>query len=50
MTDKKKILILPGDGIGPEVCTEAKKVLVALNDKFQYGIAVSYTHLTLPTN
>ena len=38
MTDKKKILILPGDGIGPEVCTEAKKVLVALNDKFQYDI------------
>ena len=38
MTDKKKILILPGDGIGPEVCTEAKKVLVALNDKFQYNI------------
>ena len=38
MTDKKKILILPGDGIGPEVCNEAKKVLVALNDKFQYDI------------
>ena len=38
MTDKKKILILPGDGIGPEVCTEAKKVLVALNNKFQYDI------------
>ena len=38
MTDKKKILILPGDGIGPEVCTEAKKVLVALNNKFQYNI------------
>ena len=38
MTDKKKILILPGDGICPEVCTEAKKVLVALNNKFQYDI------------
>ena len=38
MTDRKKILILPGDGIGPEVCTEAKKVLVALNNKFQYDI------------
>ena len=38
MTDRKKILILPGDGIGPEVCTEAKKVLVALNNKFQYNI------------
>ena len=38
MTDRKKILILPGDGIGPEVSTEAKKVLVALNNKFQYDI------------
>ena len=38
MTDRKKILILPGDGIGPEVCTEAKKVLVSLNNKFQYDI------------
>lgn len=28
----KKILILPGDGIGPEIVTEAVKVLAALRD------------------
>lgn len=27
----KNILILPGDGIGPEIVTEAKKVLMAVN-------------------
>ena len=28
----KKILILPGDGIGPEIVTEAVKVLAFLRD------------------
>ena len=28
----KNILILPGDGIGPEVCNEVKKVINWLND------------------
>ncbi|MET0065094.1 MAG: 3-isopropylmalate dehydrogenase [Candidatus Thiodiazotropha sp.] len=30
----KRILILPGDGIGPEIVTEAVKVLAALRDDF----------------
>ncbi|MEJ2424649.1 MAG: 3-isopropylmalate dehydrogenase [Candidatus Thiodiazotropha sp.] len=30
----KQILILPGDGIGPEIVTEAVKVLAALRDDF----------------
>ena len=30
-----KIAILPGDGIGPEVMTEAKKVLAAVSEKFR---------------
>jgi len=29
----KKILVLPGDGIGPEIVTEAVKVLAALRDE-----------------
>lgn len=34
----KKILILPGDGIGPEIVTEAVKVLAALRD--DYGLDI----------
>lgn len=34
----KKILILPGDGIGPEIVTEAVKVLAALRDDFGLDI------------
>ena len=29
----RKILLLPGDGIGPEVVTEVKKVIQWLNSK-----------------
>ena len=28
---KRKILLLPGDGIGPEVTNEVKKIIVWLN-------------------
>ncbi len=35
----KSVLILPGDGIGPEIVTEAQKVLNALVEKF--GLQVS---------
>ncbi len=35
----KKLLVLPGDGIGPEIVTEALKVLDKVKDKF--GLAVS---------
>ena len=34
----KKILILPGDGIGPEIVAEAVKVLDCL--RADYGLAV----------
>jgi len=35
-----KICILPGEGIGPEVCKQAVKVLKSLNlnINFEYGI------------
>ena len=35
----KSVLILPGDGIGPEIVTEAEKVLSALVEK--YGLDIS---------
>ncbi len=35
----KNILILPGDGIGPEIVTEARKVLDVVNDRFQLGLS-----------
>ena len=37
-----KILILPGDGIGPEVVAEATKVLLAL--KQRHGLDVEFEH------
>ena len=30
---KRKILLLPGDGVGPEVVAEVKKVIQWLNSK-----------------
>ena len=58
-----KIAAIPGDGIGIEVINEGIRVLQVLADRlgdFQieltsfpwgsdYYMAVSYTHLTLPT-
>ena len=35
MNNKNNILILPGDGIGPEVCNEAIKVLKHLNEIYK---------------
>ena len=37
----KNILLLPGDGIGPEIVAEARKVLEAVNGKFDLGLALS---------
>lgn len=34
----KKVLILPGDGIGPEITAEAVKVLEAVSKKFDLGL------------
>ena len=37
----KEILVLPGDGIGPEVMQEALKVLDAVQET--YGVQLQYT-------
>jgi 3-isopropylmalate dehydrogenase len=39
---KKKILILPGDYIGPEIMTEAVKVLEEVGRKFELGLELEY--------
>lgn len=41
----KQILVLPGDGIGPEIMAEAVKVLQLANDKYQLGFSLSYDEL-----
>lgn len=38
----KKIVLLPGDGIGPEIVAEAKKVLEAVDNK--YGLKLKFEH------
>ena len=40
MTDKKRIAVLAGDGIGPEVMPEAVKVLTAI--EAGYGVEFEY--------
>ena len=40
-----KVLVLPGDNIGPEIITEAVKVLETVNQKFGLGIELDYAHL-----
>mgnify|MGYP000459214813 CR=1 FL=1 len=37
---KKKILILPGDGIGPEVSSIAKELLILLDKKHSLGFDI----------
>ncbi|MDV7210523.1 3-isopropylmalate dehydrogenase [Azotobacter beijerinckii] len=41
----KQILVLPGDGIGPEIVAEAIKVLKLANEKYRLGFALSYDEL-----
>jgi 3-isopropylmalate dehydrogenase len=53
-----KIVILPGDGIGPEVCAEARRVLEAVATRFDHrfafeqhligGVAIDATGSALP--
>ena len=38
----KKILVLPGDGIGPEIVIEAVRVIETVNDKYQLDIELSH--------
>lgn len=37
-----KVLVLPGDYIGPEIMAEAVKVLEAINQRFQLGIELQH--------
>ncbi|TCK09442.1 3-isopropylmalate dehydrogenase [Marinobacterium mangrovicola] len=41
----KNVLLLPGDGIGPEIVSEARKVLESVNAKFSLGLELSEAHL-----
>ena len=38
----KKIMVLPGDGIGPEVTRQAVRVLEAIGEKFGHTFTLSY--------
>ena len=47
-----RVVLLPGDGIGPEITAGARQLLEAVSARHGFTIefsAVSYTHLTLPT-
>ncbi len=45
MKKLKKIAVLPGDGIGPEVIAQAVKVIEALNDKEDLKIELTYADI-----
>lgn len=36
----RKVLVLPGDGIGPEIVAQAERVLDVINEKFSLGVEV----------
>ena len=38
----KNIVILPGDGIGPEIMAQAEKTLAKIGEKFGHTFNVSY--------
>ena len=40
MTKEINILLLPGDGVGPEVCKEANKLFLAVSKRFNLDISV----------
>ena len=44
MPSTRKIVVLPGDGIGPEIVDQALRVLDAVNDTYQLGLN-RQTHL-----
>ena len=45
MSVNKKIGMLPGDGIGPEVVAEGRKVLDAIAEKFGHQFEYTYGHV-----
>ena len=40
MTKKMNVLLLPGDGVGPEVCNEANKIIKAVANRFNLDIFI----------
>nr|VFK27659.1 MAG: 3-isopropylmalate dehydrogenase [Candidatus Kentron sp. MB] len=44
-TKPKKILLLPGDGVGPEVITQAEKVLNTLRAKGQLDVQIQHASI-----
>jgi len=36
----RKVLVLPGDGIGPEIIAQAERVLQVVNNKFDLGVEI----------
>ena len=40
MNKNINILLLPGDGVGPEVCREAKKIIKAVSERFSIDITL----------
>ena len=40
--NKTNLLLLPGDGVGPEIMTEATKVIDALNSSGLCNISIDY--------
>jgi 3-isopropylmalate dehydrogenase len=45
MHNGKKILVLPGDGIGPEIVAEAEQVLRVVNERFALGVVLDHALL-----
>ena len=41
----RKVLVLPGDNIGPEIIAEGVKILDRANDHFDLGIVIDYSDL-----
>jgi|TARA_B110000858_G_scaffold16502_1_gene16678 3-isopropylmalate dehydrogenase len=40
MSDVKNILVLAGDGVGPEVCKEAIKVINSVTERYKFPISI----------
>ena len=38
---KKNILMLPGDGIGPEIIAEARKIVLCINERTDLNLEIT---------
>ena len=45
MKSTRKVLVIPGDNIGPEIIAEAVKVLDTVSSKFGLGVELDYANL-----